>query len=81
MNQVLAISEIKEKILSVLENEDFRDADKMNLLLKEIILDLDAFLSLGIDFKHVIEALDDSIFITDEYGKCLYVNPAHERNT
>ena len=39
------------------------------------------FLAQGIDFKIVVDALDDSIFITDKEGTCLYVNPAHQRNT
>lgn len=81
MDQVLAICDVKEKILSALENDDYRDASKTKKLLDEIIVDLDAFLTLGIDFKHVVEALDDSIFITDKNGICMYVNPAHQRNT
>ncbi len=39
------------------------------------------FLAQGIDFKIVVDTLDDSIFITDKDGVCLYVNPAHQRNT
>lgn len=35
----------------------------------------------GIDFKHVVDSIDDSIFITDAHGNVLYVNPAYERNT
>lgn len=81
MDQVLAICEVKEKILSALGNADYQDNAKTKKLLEEIIVDLDAFLNLGIDFKHVVEALDDSIFITDNKGVCIYVNPAHQRNT
>lgn len=81
MDQVLAICDVKEKIQSALENKDYCNPDKTKLLLETISKDLDAFLSLGIDFKHVVEALDDSIFITDKDGICMYVNPAHRRNT
>ncbi|MGN0733820.1 MAG: sigma-54 interaction domain-containing protein [Emergencia sp.] len=37
--------------------------------------------SRDIDFKAIVDALDDSVFITDKYGTCIYVNPAYEKNT
>ena len=81
MNQVLAICDVKEKILTALNKKDYQNAEYIKGFLEEISRDLDAFLDLGIDFKHVVDALDDSIFITDSDGACLYVNPAHKRNT
>lgn len=81
MDQVLAIKKIKEKLSKAIENEDYKDSSKMAALLEEVDHDLYAFLTLGIDFKIVVDSLDDSIFITDKEGKCLYVNPAHQRNT
>lgn len=35
----------------------------------------------GIDFKIVVDSLDDSVMITDKDGTVLYVNPAYEKNT
>lgn len=34
-----------------------------------------------INFKAVVDALDDSVFISDRNGVCIYVNPAYEKNT
>ena len=81
MDQVLAICDIKKKISLAIESGVCKDPDKTLALLDEISEDLNAFLTLGIDFKHVVEALDDSIYITDSDGNCMYVNPAHQRNT
>ena len=81
MDQVLAIYDIKEKISAALQGNDYQNAEKVKCLLEDINHDLSAFLTLGIDFKHVVEALDDSIFISDKNGICIYVNPAHQRNT
>lgn len=81
MDQVLAIQKVKEKIRKTLDNGEYQDGKKMADFLQEIDHDLEVFLAQGIDFKIVVDALDDSIFITDKEGTCLYVNPAHQRNT
>ena len=81
MDQVLAIQKVKEKIRKTLDSGEYQDGKKMADFLQEIDHDLEVFLAQGIDFKIVGDALDDSIFITDKEGTCLYVNPAHQRNT
>lgn len=81
MDQVLAIKHIQEKIKRALEQEHTPKTSECRALLSEISSDLDAFLANGIDYKIVIEHLDDSVFITDNNGKVLYVNPAYESNT
>lgn len=81
MDQVIAIQKVKEKIRRVLDREEYKDPDTMGDFLREIDNDLEVFLAQGIDFKIVVDTLDDSIFITDKDGTCLYVNPAHQRNT
>ncbi|MDF2656714.1 MAG: transcriptional regulator [Bacillota bacterium] len=78
MDQVLAIIKICEKINKALPAIKEPAAEK---LLHEIQSDLKVFLDKGIDFKEVVDSLDDSIFITDGEGKVLYVNPAYEQNT
>lgn len=81
MDQVLAIQKVKEKIKKALDCGDYDSPEKMSAFLREIDNDLEVFLAQGIDFKIVVDTLDDSIFITDKDGVCLYVNPAHQRNT
>ncbi|MCI8647847.1 MAG: sigma 54-interacting transcriptional regulator [Firmicutes bacterium] len=81
MDQVLVIQKIQAKLHAALEEELCQDPQKVRLLLGEVSKDLDVFLKKGIDFKNVVDSLDDSIFITDAHGKCLYVNPAYQQNT
>lgn len=78
MDQVLAINSICKKIINHL---DSFDSPKIKYLLEEILTDLQVFLDKGIDFKEVVDSLDDSILITDKNGKILYLNPAYEKNT
>lgn len=78
MDQYLAICQIRQMLREVIrESTDAGMTDKLNIIDKK----LDYFLDRGIDFKQVVDGLDDSIFITDKNGKVLYVNPAYTRNT
>ena len=81
MNQVLAIQKVQQKITKAITGGSYSDPKATLSLLKEIQNDLQVFLDNGIDFKIVVDSLDDSIYITDKEGKVLYVNPAHEKNT
>lgn len=81
MDQVLAIKKVQDKINKALAEKDGRSAESADALLREIASDLDVFLDKGIDFKIVVDSLDDSVMITDKDGTVLYVNPAYERNT
>lgn len=78
MNQVLAINQVCDKIRKELPR--IQD-DVCISLLNEILSNLHVFLDKGIDFKEVVDHLDDSIFITDQDGKVLYINPAYTQNT
>ncbi len=78
MDQVLAIIRVCDKIKKTLP--ELQEPRCKNLL-EEILSDLQVFLDKGIDFKEVVDSLDDSIFITDGDGKVLYINPAYEQNT
>ena len=76
MDQVIAIQKVLEKIDAALKSPDDHPE-----ILPEIRHDLEVFLTTGVDFKVVVDALDDSIFITDKDGRVIYVNPAHYKNT
>ncbi len=78
MDQVLAIIQVCDKIKKALP--ELKDSYTKNLF-EDILSDLQVFLDKGIDFKEVVDSLDDSIFITDGDGKVLYVNPSYEQNT
>lgn len=78
MNQYLAIREIREILLKAME----KAADtELSQYLHQIDEKLEYFLKKDIDFKEIVDGLDDGIFITDHQGNVLYVNPAYTRNT
>ena len=78
MYQYLAIREIREILLKAME----KAADtELSQYLHQIDEKLEYFLKKDIDFKEIVDGLDDGIFITDHQGNVLYVNPAYTRNT
>lgn len=78
MNQYKAIYQIREMLENLIS--EYPDQE-LQQKLHAIDQELDYFLNRGIDFKQVVDGLDDSIFITDKDGNVLYVNPAYTRNT
>ena len=48
---------------------------------QELLREMDALTSDGIDFREIVENIDESVFITDGQGNVLYTNPAYHRNT
>ncbi|WP_209346188.1 sigma 54-interacting transcriptional regulator [Flavonifractor sp. AGMB03687] len=78
MNQYSAIREVRQLLRQVIEQSRHPELIEQ---LKEIDRRLETFHDRGIDFKEVVDCLDDSILITDEKGTVLYINPAYTRNT
>ncbi len=78
MDQYLSITKIREK-LTELSNE----VSDEHLLSKINDIDnlLSEFFERGIDYKEVVDCIDDSIFITDKHGNVIYVNDAYTKNT
>lgn len=80
MNQYKAIYQIRKMLQNLVT--EYADSDsQLTQKLKTIDQELNYFLDRGIDFKQIVDELDDSIFITDKEGNVLYVNPAYTRNT
>ena len=78
MNQYKAIYQIREMLHDLIAEYSNSEIQPK---LEAIDRELDYFLARGIDFKQVVDELDDSIFITDKDGNVLYVNPSYTRNT
>lgn len=78
MNQYKAIYQIRQMLHDLIAEYSNSEIQPK---LEAIDRELDYFLARGIDFKQVVDELDDSIFITDKDGNVLYVNPAYTRNT
>lgn len=77
MNQSLSIYNIRQKLHDIMKNTDSNTAQALS----EVDASLGDFLDYGIDFKRVVDGLDNSLLITDNTGKCIYVNPAYSKNT
>lgn len=78
MDQYLAIRTVRAMLRQVIRTVDDPSAAEQ---LRVIDHRLSAFHDLGIDFKEVVDSLDNSILITDAEGVVLYINPAYTRNT
>ncbi len=77
-DQYLAISQVRRQLKDVIS----READPENQkALKKIDDALSLFHDAGIDFKEVVDSLDDSLLITDADGTIIYINPAYTVNT
>ena len=77
MNKSLSIYKNRQKLHDIMKNTDSNTAQALS----EVDASLGDFLDYGIDFKRVVDGLDDSLLITDNTGKCIYVNPAYSKNT
>lgn len=78
VDQYLAIREVRAMLHQVIQASDSAEMAKW---LTEIDHELNVFHDKGIDFKEVVDNLDDSVLITDAQGTVLYINPAYTRNT
>lgn len=78
MNQYKAIYQIRQMLHDLMAEYSNSEIQPK---LEAIDRELDYFLDRGIDFKQVVDGLNDSIFITDKDGNVLYVNPAYTCNT
>lgn len=81
INQDLTIENIQKKITHALETGSYNNSESIKSLLLEVHEDLSAFLKDDIDFKAVVNTMDDSILITDKDGRVIYLNPNYEVNT
>ena len=70
MNQAKALEIIQDKIKEAIEEKRF-DNEEVNDFLKDISNDLEFFFQEGIDYKTVVDNLDDSLFITDGEGRVM----------
>ncbi len=78
MDQYLAIRAVRamlQQIVQTIENPSLAEQ------LQAIDRKLEVFHEIGIDFKEVVDSLDNSILVTDGKGEVLYINPAYTRNT
>lgn len=63
---------------------ELREADRAKRLPSEVLAllqDLETLKEPEIDFKEIVDSIDESIFIADKDGYVLYVNPSYSKNT
>lgn len=78
MDQYLAIRNIRAKVRDLMSSAVGPDLTEKLL---EIDHELEVFHDSGVDFKEVVDSLDDSLLVTDGEGVVMYINPAYTRNT
>ena len=78
MDQQITIRQVREKLQALLP---LVKDQEVSARLAELDRELETFHERGIDYKEVVDSLDDSIFITDGQGVVQYINPAYTRNT
>ena len=78
MDQYLSIRAVRAMLQKAIEMADSPSTEEQ---LRAIDEKLAVFHDAGIDFKEVVDSLDNSILITDGQGIVLYINPAYTRNT
>lgn len=85
MEQSNIINDIKCRIDIILETinkvDNFKVASVIKNELSKILFSLDSLNDPYIDFKEVVENLEETVFITDGKGNVLYVNSSYEKNT
>ena len=78
MDQYLAIRGVRAMLRQAIHSAG---DPEMAEQLQAIDRGLAVFHDSGIDFKEVVDGLDNSILITDANGVVIYINPAYTRNT
>ena len=78
MNKYQAICQIRDMLSEPMEQSSDPAITRQ---LHAIDAKLQYFLEKDVDFKKVVDCLDDGVFITDNQGNVLYVNPAYTKNT
>lgn len=78
MDQYLSIRAVQAILRNVIPQVE---QPELAAQLREVDARLETFHDRGIDFKEVVDNLDDSVLITDADGLVLYINPAYTRNT
>lgn len=78
MDQYLTITQIREMLTEL--GSEISDEHLLSKI-HDIDDRLQDFFKNGIDYKEVVDCIDDSIFITDKDGNVIYVNDAYTKNT
>ena len=72
-----ALTQLKEAEVQ----KKYNDPEAMKKLCKSLYDDLSTILDDNIDFKAVVDALDESLLIADDDSRVIYVNPNYKINT
>lgn len=81
MKQSVTIRNLLQHIHQILQDQEYTDSEAMKLFCEKLQADLLSLLDEDIDFKSVVDNLDDSILIADSNSRVIYVNPNYKNNT
>ena len=81
MNNSITVTRLLDTVKDVLARKEYENPAAMLEFCNKLEQSLTSLLEDDIDFKTVINSLDDSILITDSSSKVIYVNPNYKNNT
>lgn len=81
MNNSITVTCLLDTVKDVLARKEYENPAAMLEFCNKLEQSLASLLEDDIDFKTVINSLDDSILITDSNSKVIYVNPNYKNNT
>ena len=81
MNNSITVTCLLDTVKDVLDRKEYENPAAMLEFCNKLEQSLASLLEDDIDFKTVINSLDDSILITDSNSKVIYVNPNYKNNT
>ena len=81
MNNSITVTCLLDTVKDVLDRKEYENPAAMLEFCNKLEQSLTSLLEDDIDFKTVINSLDDSILITDSSSKVIYVNPNYKNNT
>lgn len=81
MSNTSTLRKILTELELILNEQRYCEPDLMKSFCESLRNEFSDLLDLDIDFKAVVDAIDDSILIADDSSTVIYVNPNYKNNT
>lgn len=81
MSSAVTLKSIRNKIETAMLKASATGHREASDFFNELLADIDMYSENGIDFKTIVNAIDDSLVIADGEGRYIYTNPSYTRNT
>ena len=81
MNDNISLKTIRRKIENALYEAAAKGSREAENFFSELLADIDMYSENGIDFKQIVNSIDDSLVIANGEGRYIFANPSYTRNT